>query len=132
MERDENEVSLRKFRKVFSANKVLKSLEEIDSQIGRKARKLYEFAIRQGAHPNIGGLVTTSNISLQGGTIDLLQRGNQLTCQMCVQTVAQVGVCCLKVFSLIAGKRVVKSGIQKQLESIEEMLEGGILKNDSR
>jgi len=132
MERDENEDSLRKFRKVFSASKVLKNVEEIESRLGSKARKLYEFAIRQGAHPNIGGLVTTSKISLKGGTIDLLQRGDQLTCKICVQTITQVGVCCLKIFTVVAGDRVIKTGIQRQLESIEGMLEGGILKNDSR
>jgi len=122
MERDENDAACRKCRNTFTTGRVMKHLMDRDKNIGQKTENLYDITINRGAHPNFPGHATTSNISLEGGSIDFLIPANNDVCKACIQFAAQVGICSLKTFELIYRERFQSQGVTSQLDDIEWLL----------
>ncbi len=116
LERADNEAAGKRCRNTFSAKDVLENLTKHNKELGRKARVLYQIAIDRGAHPNFVGHLTTSKISLQGGSIDFLIPGDQMVCKACIQFTLQVGLCALKIFELAYDDKFRCEGITPQLE----------------
>jgi hypothetical protein len=116
LERADNEAAGRRCRDMLSAGNVLRNLLKHDKELGRKALELYRIAIDRGAHPNFAGHLTTSNISLHGGSIDFLIPGDQMVCKACIQFAIQVGLCALKIFELAYADKFSCGGITTQIE----------------
>ncbi|MCJ7635068.1 hypothetical protein MUP77_22095 [Candidatus Bathyarchaeota archaeon] len=121
MERHDNDEQMKKCRGEFTYANVRKNLCEQDKELGRRISALYTFAIDCGAHPNIMGFITTSEISENGVRIDLLTPGDEIVCKVAIQRTVQVGICVLSIYELIFRDRF--SDITKKLSELHTYTE---------
>jgi hypothetical protein len=105
IERNDNKDKMRKCRNEFTYGNVRNTLNESNKELGRRISELYTFAIDCGAHPNVMGSITTSEISETGVMTELLTPGNNLICKVAIQRTVQVGICVLSIYKLIFGDR---------------------------
>ena len=121
IERHDNKDKMRKCRNEFKYGNVRNTLNKYDKELGRRISELYTFAIDCGAHPNIMGSITTSEISENGVITDLLTPGDNLVCKVAIQRTVQVGICVLSIYELIFGDRF--SHIMEKLRELHTYIE---------
>jgi len=121
IERHDNEDKTKKCRNEFTYGNVRNTLNEYDKELGRRISELYTFAIDCGAHPNVMGSITTSEISENGVITDLLTPGNNPICMVAIQRTVQVGICVLSIYKLIFGDRF--SHIREALSELDTFIE---------
>jgi len=120
-ERHDGKEQMKKCRNEFANANVRKNLCEMDKELGRRISELYEFAIDCGAHPNVMGAITTSEISENGVSVDILTRGDELVCKLAIQRTVQVGICVFSIYQLIFQDRF--SDIAKKLSELHAYTE---------
>jgi len=121
MERHDNEENTRRCRKEFTYANVSNNLKKHVKELWRHISKLYTFAIDYGAHPNIQGAITTSEISENGVRTDLLTSGDNLVCMLSIQRTVQVGICVLSIYELIFEDRF--RHIEEKLRELHTYIE---------
>ncbi len=104
----------KKCRKVFSNSNVKKTLLAKNEDLGKVVSELYDSTIDYGAHPNIGGVLLTSTISLNGVVDGFLLHHEDVVFKAGVQNVILIGLCSLFIFYLIF-KENFNSNIRTQL-----------------
>lgn len=93
-------------RKVFSNSNVKKTLLEKNGVLGNAVSALYDRTINYGAHPNFGGIAATCQIELEGSEDGFLLPPDNTAFKLGVQTVVEIGVCCLFIFYWIFEEHV--------------------------
>jgi len=121
IKRHDNEDQMSKCRNEFKYGNVRNTLSECDKELGRRISVLYTFAIDCGAHPNVMGSITTSEISETGIMTDLLTPGDNPICMVAIQRTVQVGICVLSIYKLIFGDRF--SHITEALKELDTFIE---------
>ncbi|MBW8015124.1 MAG: hypothetical protein FVQ82_02985 [Planctomycetes bacterium] len=121
LKREDDEKSRKVCRNMFSYSKLKKNLINHSSELGSKISDLYEHTLDYGAHPNFLGHITTSDIKIDGGSVDILVSGDTDICKVGLQTTVKVGVVSLKMFELIYGSRF--EGITEKLSSLDWAIE---------
>ena len=91
----------KKRRNEFSNSNVKKTLLVKNEDLGKIVLELYDSTIDYGAHPNIGGVLSTSTISLNGVSDEFLLHHEDVVFKAGVQNVILIGLCSLFIFYLI-------------------------------
>lgn len=111
-----------KWRKEFTHGKVSGHLTAADATLGGIYTELYERTIDYGGHPNERGASMGSMIAeLPDGGKQLKTvylHGDGLMLDFCLKTIAQVGLCVLRIAREIYPSRVQAVGIQYQLDDM--------------
>jgi hypothetical protein len=119
--RDENDAGKKKARKSLASGTMIYHLEQIDKDIGRIVRLLYELTIDVGAHPNRKTITLAMQRTETEDSVFYHQAQlNTETLQMifCLKSMVQVGVCQLKIFRLVFPERFDILGISDEVERI--------------
>lgn len=105
-------------RNSFTFAIVKDALKKTDAPLCSRIVGLYERSIDYGAHPNVLGHLTTSQISREGGHVDILGPGGD-PWKIAVQTSAEVGICSLLVYQKILPDKFAEKGIQGLLQEVD-------------
>jgi hypothetical protein len=121
MKRMESEESKKKVRQKFRPADILAELQQADKELGQMTRVLYELAIDWGAHPNINGLASTTEITdTEEKLLITIQysSGDTPAFRQCLNVTASVGVCSLFIFRRIFLEKFLQLHINEELEKI--------------
>ncbi len=121
IKRHDNEDNMSRCRNEFRYGNVRNTLSKCDEELGLRISELYTFAIDCGAHPNVMGSITTSEISETGVMTDILTPGDNPICMVAIQRTVQVGICVLSIYKLIFGDRF--SHINEKLRELDIFIE---------
>ncbi len=121
---DDNECRIR-VRKEFKINNILRKLHSIDDKIHDIAKSLYNWTIDYGAHPN--ERVVTSQIKVD--TADTCHHINfnyflcgNISHLASLKSTAQIGICCLDIYSHVFPDQFQNLGINNQLDLMRQGL----------
>ena len=105
--RDQN---LAEVRKKFNNRAVRESIEKDDAALAKIYQDLYESSIDFGAHPNEKGVLgSVVPGSLATGNMQIMMLpGDSLQLQHGLKSCGRIGICSLKIFSLIFGNHFAK------------------------
>lgn len=123
LKRNDDEESKKACRNMYSYVKLRKNLAEYDQDLGSKMSDLYEHTLDYGAHPNFLGHITSSDVKIEDGSVDILVPGDTDICKVGLQTTVKVGIVSLKMFELVYGSRFCEQGITDKLKSLNWAIE---------
>lgn len=125
LRRDENKESLRKARSLFRPSLMLDKVTDAHANTGKIARKLYDWTIGYGAHPNAMGHITNMTLTQKENgkvvTSDYFA-SDEKALEVCLKGTASVAVCSLDIFKLILPERFDILGISVALDILREGL----------
>lgn len=110
--------NLREIKKAFRPSDFIIGLESVDRENGAAARSLYESLIDMGAHPNMMGFYSATELSdvVDGKRLDFHYCSvNNLAQEVTFKTNLQVGICSLKIFERIWRLRFEISGLSDRI-----------------
>lgn len=104
LNRHEDENSRKKVKTNFQITNMIKILKNSNSLEGGVAEKLYESTIDLGAHPNIGTILSNSDIEENSNGIKIVSNhltGDHIAIESALKDTQRVGVSTLSIFELI-------------------------------
>ena len=125
LKRNESDDAKKKVKNEFQISKLLNLLNEIDPKIGSVANIFYERTIDYGAHPNQLALMSALRMSEAEKKINFQVayiNGDTLTTQLCLKTLAQIGICSLSIFKNVFKERFDIIGVSDKLERLKTNL----------
>lgn len=121
LKREDDEEAKRACRNMYSYGRLRRNLAKYNQDLGSKMSDLYEHTLDYGAHPNFLGHITSSDMKIEDGSVDILVTGDTDICKVGLQTTVKVGVMSLKMFELIYGGRF--EGLTGKLTSLDWAIE---------
>jgi hypothetical protein len=125
LRRGENEATKKKVQEEFTVGKVMKFLHGIDPETQTIAKALYDRTIDLGGHPNERAFFSQIKTQVIESRVDFTAsyfNCGDLPHELCIRTTAQIGVCCLDIFSHVFGERFRILGIDCDLDHIRNGL----------
>lgn len=123
--RGKDKKSTKDCRNNFRWGTVLQKLRDIDIDLADKIESLYEYAIDNGAHPNVGGIAVTTEFTDSGALVDILSVGN-LPWKICVQQTFYVGLRSLQVIFRAFPNKLITTELHNRLKQLEQEKFGNV------
>jgi hypothetical protein len=124
-DRDVDEKSLRKARKVFTAAAIIRAVKKVDQRLGEIYEQLYKRTIQFGGHPNEKAVTQSLRLDIgEAQTIveQVYLQGDGLVIDHWIRTSNQIGICVLKVFEHLHHERFAKLNVRSKIETLAEGL----------
>lgn len=106
----------------FTHRKILRHIAAADPKLGDSYKKLYERTIDYGAHPNVHGMLSRTELTESvDGDVQFLTsylQAEGLSFDFGLRTVVQVGLWVLRAAKAIYPARMQAAGVQFQLEDM--------------
>ena len=125
LRRHDDKKSLRNARGQFRPALMLEKLGEVDNKTAQIAKKLYDWTIDYGAHPNARAYLTNMELNEQDGNRAVISdylASDGAALEVCFKCAATVGICALDIFKLILPERFEILGVSLQLDKLRQGL----------
>lgn len=125
LNRHESEADHEAMKTIFTAGAVRRRLNELDNEIGKVFRELYERTIDFGAHPNPNGVLSSTDITKNEHGVLINQiylHQYDQSMQQALRTTAQAGVCCLSIVTKIFPERIEALALAPAIETVKRGL----------
>jgi len=122
LNRNDNEGNKKKVKGEFKISNLMSLLASIDSKEVNMANIFYERTIDFGAHPNQLALMSALRMSeTERKTFIKVAyiTGDILSTQLCLKSIAQIGVCSLSIFKYVFKERFEIMGISGSIEKLK-------------
>ncbi len=118
LKRGENNAAKQKVRDEFKIPAILKLITAEHAEEGEAAKKLYEWTIDSGAHPNEQALMQTLTMDRNGDQIKFMSKyldPGSVAQTAALKSTAEVGECTLSLFQIVYPERFDLMGVSDLL-----------------